>query len=185
MAGGVAGSEIMSNVTPTIGKQLSQQELTAAVEDLLAEGTAGAIKRERSEFDRVAGSSCGEIVLFGAGGLGRRTLSALRKIGFEPLAFSDSNSLLWNTSIDGTTVLSPEAAAGMYRAQATFVITIWGALGTYRMVERQERLRRIGCQGVVPFTPLFSYQLFLRSHDEDGRELVSYAVPAERAQGAA
>jgi FkbM family methyltransferase len=138
----------------TNGNRFCELELTKAVRALFAEGVAGASERERAAFDYSAAPS-GEIVLFGAGGLGRRTLSGLRKVGFEPLAFSDNNSRLWNTSIDGITVLSPEVAARRYGTRATFVITTWSALGTDRMAEREEQLRGLGCERVVPFPPLF------------------------------
>lgn len=140
---------------PTLGKQLSQEELTGAVAQLLAEGTTGAIERQRSAFDRIAASSSGEIVLFGAGRLGRRTLSGLRKSRIEPLAFTDSNPRLWNMSIDGVTVLAPADAAQRYGKRAVFVITIWSGQAIDTMAQREEQLYALGCERVVPFTYLF------------------------------
>ena len=132
----------------------SAAELTNAVRELFAEGLAGAIERERSAFDRSVAPSR-EIVLFGAGGLGRKAVAALRKIGLEPVAFADNNPRLWNTLVDGVTVLAPEVAASKYSRRATFVISVWGALSADRMAQRQEGLRALGCEHVVPFTALF------------------------------
>src|SRR5258707_411336 len=66
-----------------------------ALEELLAEGVDGAIARERSTFDEFAGPFGRDIVLFGAGNLGRRTLRKLREEGIEPLAFLDNDSARW------------------------------------------------------------------------------------------
>jgi hypothetical protein len=55
-------------------------------EVLLAEGVEDARIRERNAFDEIVRGSSGDIVLSGAGGLGRRTLAGLRKHGITPLA---------------------------------------------------------------------------------------------------
>ncbi len=67
--------------------------------------------------------------MFGAGHVGRKTLTGLRKAGIEPLAFIDNDARLWNTSVEGVEVLSPEEAARRHGDQATFVITIWRGEG--------------------------------------------------------
>jgi hypothetical protein len=71
------------------------------VEHLLAEGVAGARERESRTYERLAGPLGTRMVLFGAGGLGRRCLAGLRRYGIEPLAFVDNNSALWGKQIDG------------------------------------------------------------------------------------
>ena len=65
--------------------------LRREMESLLAEGVDGAHEREHSYFDRYAEPFDKAVVLYGAGGLGRRTLSGLRKHGVEPVAFADGN----------------------------------------------------------------------------------------------
>jgi len=137
----------------TIG--LSQNELTAALDELFAEGEAGARTRERTAFDLAAKSSTRPLVLFGAGQLGRMTLAGLRKVGVEPVAFADNNSRIWNTKVEGVETLSPEEAAKRYGAQANFIVTIWGGSGTERMAAREAHLRSLGCQNVIPFQSLF------------------------------
>jgi len=135
-------------------KGLSDNALTLALEELFAEGEAAATARERSAFDLAAGPSK-RIVLFGAGHFGRRTLSGLRKAGIEPIAFTDNDSRLWNTAVQGLQVLSPEEAAHRYGDQATFVITIWRGEGPDRMAQREAQLRNLGCRYVMTFLPLF------------------------------
>jgi FkbM family methyltransferase len=130
-------------------------ELTAALDELFAEGEAAATVRERSAFDLAAAPFKESIVLFGAGNVGRRTLAGLRKAGIEPLAFADNDERLWNTSLQGVEVLSPTEAARRHGNHATFVITIWRGEATDRMSQREQQLRSLGCQHVVPFQRLF------------------------------
>lgn len=134
---------------------LGDNDLTTALEELFAEGEAGATARERSAFDLMAGPSRAPIVLFGAGNLGRKTLAGLRKIGIEPIAFADNDARLWNTFVEAVEVLSPDEAARRHGNQATFVITIWRGEAPDPMAERESQLRRLGCKYVVTFQPLF------------------------------
>jgi FkbM family methyltransferase len=125
------------------------------IEELLQEGAAGARERERSEFDRLAGPFARSPVLFGAGGIGRKTLAGLRTLGIEPLAFADNNQALWGKSMQGIPVLSPQEAAARYGKSAVFVVTIWCGEGWDRMRDRLRSLRDLGCAHVSTFGPLF------------------------------
>jgi FkbM family methyltransferase len=106
---------------------------------------------ERDEFDRLSGGR--EIVLMGAGGLGRRTLAGLRRHGIEPLAFADNAKQ--GTTLDDLPVLSPEAAARKFGRRAAFVVTIWGANRPHRFAHSRDQLRALGCDVVCSFPPLF------------------------------
>ncbi len=128
---------------------------TQELEELLSEGVDGARQRENTAFDALAGPFSRELVLFGAGNLGRRTLSKLREQGIEPLAFLDNNSARWGTSIDGVEVLSPAEGAARYGKRAVFVVTVWGALGADRMRTRVDQLRSLGCLRVCSFATLY------------------------------
>jgi FkbM family methyltransferase len=127
----------------------------AFVEDLLAEGVQAARAREVRAFDDLAAPVGSSILLFGAGGLGRRCLAGLRRHGIKPVAFADNNPKLWDTQVEGIPVLSPADAAKRFGASAVFVITIWGALASDRMSDRERQLRSLGCEKVIPFGPLF------------------------------
>ena len=122
------------------GRRTAREELDA----LLAEGIDGAVQRECDTFERLAPFGT-RVVLFGAGGLGRRVLAGLRSYGIEPLAFCDNNPKLWGTQVDGLAVLTPPAAASIFGAEASFVVTVWGALGNDRMRDRIAQLRALGC----------------------------------------
>lgn len=135
--------------------EIDQIGLVNALEDLLKEGRARAVERERSAFERASEFDYKPIVLFGAGNLGRKTLAGLRKIGIEPLAFADSNPRLWNTMVDDLKVLPPEQAAHLYGMTSVFVITIWTGDGYDRMGDREKQLHALGCRHVTHFIALF------------------------------
>jgi FkbM family methyltransferase len=122
------------------------------IHSLLAEGIDACRERESQAFDRAAAGTHG-IVLFGAGGLGRKTLATLRRAGTEPLAFADNNRTLWNTSIEGIPVLSLAEAAARYGRSAAFVITIWASWND-RMQDQVSALQNLGCRTVIPFVLL-------------------------------
>lgn len=124
-----------------------------AIDDLLTESVEHAKARESSTFDQIAAGL--PIVLFGAGGLGRRTVRGLRQLGVHPIAFCDNNNALWGAQVEGLPVHSLAEAAERYGNTAVFVISIWGALSADRMPEREQQLKAAGCRTVVNWGPLY------------------------------
>lgn len=122
---------------------------------LLDESLEAITQREQTTFDEMTKPFGNRLVLFGAGGLGRKTLSGLRKVGIEPLAFADNNPNKWHTSIDGLQVLSPQEAATQFGQTATFVITIWRGNSSERQAARQKQLLDLNCLNVISFGYLF------------------------------
>lgn len=159
------------------------REFEQELEDLLAEGVEGARQREAATFDELADSNAKELVLFGAGNLGRRTLAGLRRIGLEPRCFLDSNEMRWGKYLNEIPILSPAEGARVYGAEATFIVTVWGALGTDRMSSRIARLRQLGCQNVVSFLSLYWKfpDLFLPHYTVDLPSLVHLQADRVRA----
>jgi FkbM family methyltransferase len=125
------------------------------LEALLSEGAEGARQRENAVTERLGDLNAKGIVLFGAGNLGRRTLSVLRKDRIEPLCFVDNDQSLWGKSLEGIPVLSPAEGATRYGNRAMFVVTIWRGEGSERMAERVRQMHQLGCKTVVPFIPLY------------------------------
>jgi FkbM family methyltransferase len=123
--------------------------------ELLTLDVASAIRYEQTRFDKLAGESSKSLVIFGAGNLGKKTLAGLRTAGKEPLAFSDNNSVLWNTTIDGVTVLPPDEAARRYGPDAVFVVAVWSPGADRRFDRMKEHLVHLGCVKVVSFLPLY------------------------------
>ena len=123
------------------------------LQELLQEPVVSVIEREQSELERLIQQSHGQIVLFGAGNLGRRALAKLRSIGIEPLCFCDNNQRNWGSSIDGCKVLSPNEGTARFGADALFVVTIWNA--THWYVETLKQLRNLGCKSVSTYSPVY------------------------------
>jgi FkbM family methyltransferase len=119
----------------------------AQLNRLLEESPDAARRRAATAFDSIADER--GLVLFGAGGLGKRTLAGLRKLGVEPLAFADNNQAAWGTSIDGIAVLAPEQAAGRFGHDAVFVVSIWRAGRTHRFAQTRAQLQALGVQRIA------------------------------------
>ena len=112
------------------------------------------LERQESEvYLKLARERAGDIVLFGAGGLGRKVAAALRAHGVEPLAFADNSVARQGTNIDGLRVLAPADAAREFGEHAIFVVTIWGANSTHRFSHSRDQLAALGC-AVMSFPPL-------------------------------
>jgi len=124
------------------------------LEGLLTETVAQAKQREATAFPAFIGPYHKRIVLFGAGQMGRRVLSVLRRDGLEPMAFADNDPSKWGTTIDGIMVLDPTEAARRFGAEGAFIVTIWGAFSKDRMGARIAQLRALGCTTVETFESL-------------------------------
>ncbi len=122
---------------------------------MLRESVASALGRERLAFDRLTTPFNDLLILFGAGGLGKKTVQGLRRVGIKPLAFADNNRALWGSQIEGLPVLSPQEAAQKFGDRAAFVITIWGAGGSHRLGQTRRQLCDLGCLKVADFASLF------------------------------
>jgi FkbM family methyltransferase len=121
----------------------------------LEESVETAQRREQSAFDELAAPYERSLVLFGAGGLGKRTLAGLRRVGIEPRAFCDNTPGLWGRQVEGVPVYSLQDAAERFRANCAFLITIWNGQGKDRMADRARQLTSLGCEKVIPAGFLF------------------------------
>jgi FkbM family methyltransferase len=125
------------------------------LENLLEEAVDDVVCREGSAFDAMTGRFGKSLVLFGAGGLGRKTLAGLRRVNIRPIAFSDNNPGLWGREIDGVPILKPEEAAGRFGDSAAFIVTIWRAGGGHRLFHTRQQLQTMNCSCVVSFAYLY------------------------------
>jgi FkbM family methyltransferase len=110
------------------------------IDALLAEDVAAAKLR-------AAAFNAEPIVLFGAGGVGRKAARALREAGKPALAFADNDRARWGTTVEELPVLSPEDAVKQH-LEATFVVSIWGA-GTHRFDQTRAQLLKLGASHVT------------------------------------
>lgn len=127
--------------------------LQSELEELLNEDPASAIRREAKTFDEMTMPFDRRLVLFGAGGLGRKVLRALRFHDIEPLAFCDNAVALWGKDIDGLRVLSPLDAAAQFGRSAAFIICVFSPGCGF--VPIREQLAELSCAKVASFLALF------------------------------
>jgi FkbM family methyltransferase len=126
-------------------------ELERELDKLLDEDDVITELRETARFPGLAAPhDPANVVLFGAGAVGRLALAGLRKRGLSPLAFADNNPRLWGTSLEGVPILEPARAAAEFSGRAVFVVTIY----TGAAVRRQLRALRLK---VAPFEALFRH----------------------------
>ena len=109
----------------------------AQLEALLAAGPASAVDIN------------GPIVLYGAGGLGRQMLAALRADGIDPVCFADRDG---GDPVDGLERLPLTTAAERHGADATFVVTIFNPRFAYRDIKAD--IEAAGVRDVRYWIPL-------------------------------
>lgn len=96
------------------------------------------IERESKLFDRYKKIiDTNGLILFGAGGFGRRTLNGLRQVGIEVICFTDNNELLWNEKVEDKIVLAPSEALKKY-PEALYMVTIWSDIIGHPVPEIRE-----------------------------------------------
>lgn len=129
--------------------------LSRELETLLAQSLESICRMETHRFDELAGSLSRSLVLFGAGGLGRKTLHGLRKIGIEPLAFTDNNPNLFGQQVDGLKILSPAFAANKYGEIALFIITVYTDSAPGGIEPLIQKLHALGSKNIISYVPLY------------------------------
>jgi FkbM family methyltransferase len=127
--------------------------VTTELESILNEAMSSVIDREHNTLNRILEQSQRRVILFGAGGLGRRALACLRSVGVEPLAFCDNNQRLWGSQVDNLRVLSPALGAKEFGSEAVFIVTIWNTQHWY--TETESQLRNLGCRHIIPPSPVY------------------------------
>ncbi|HEX3745492.1 MAG TPA: FkbM family methyltransferase [Bryobacteraceae bacterium] len=124
-------------------------ELGHLLDELLSESPHRTIERARTAYDQFAGGLPTEVVIAGAGQLGRFVFPGVRAAGLNPLAYCDNNSSLWGTQIEGVPVMSPAAAVERYGDRACFLTAIYNPSAITR------QLRELGCTRIVPYPAFF------------------------------
>jgi FkbM family methyltransferase len=149
----------------------------ARLRTLLDQDKGRVLEVERSQFDEMVHGSTGPTVLFGAGGLGRKTLVGLTELGIDPVAFADNSPAVQGTTVLGLPVLSPADAVQRHGADGVFVVTVFN-----RPERVVDQLNELGAATVVPFFALFwKYpEQFLPEYSYDRLHLVLDAAPRVR-----
>jgi FkbM family methyltransferase len=107
------------------GMDENMSTLERQLEEILAQNPETLVNNEILSLRKKISQHGEKFILFGTGHLGKLTLARLRKVGIEPIAFADNNSNIWNTTVDGLLVLSPQDAISKYAQSAIFVITVY------------------------------------------------------------
>lgn len=126
-----------------------------SLEEFLRIELPDAVQHESTLFDELTAPFPRSLVIFGAGGLGRKVLTGLRRTGVEPLAMADNNSRLWGTAIEGIPVFSPQEAAQRFGESAAFIISIWSEGADRRIPLLRRQLSALGCRTILSFVHLF------------------------------
>lgn len=134
---------------------MKKEQLISELEVLLNESPESVAERVRTTHDKLSTPFNNQLILFGTGKLGRRTLKGLREVGIEPLAFCDNNAVIWGSDIEGLKVLSPEQAVSDFGRKAAFVVTIWNDTLGHPLEEVRKQLQSYGDCTVVSFLPLY------------------------------
>lgn len=153
------------------------QSLAKKIKSLFDLDSNFSISSEKEIFDKLVAPNENRYVLFGSGGLGRKTLSGLRINGIEPLAFVDNNESLWGTYIENCKVLSPAEAVHQYGMNATFILTIQNDITGHPLEEVTQQLNQYGAAKVISFgylywkypetfLPYYSIDLPHKTHNE-------------------
>lgn len=133
----------------------AQDALLVELRAMLDEAPEDARARQGRLLAELAAQPDSPIVLFGAGNLGRHTLSILRAHGRDAAAFIDNSRDLWGTFVDGVSVMSPSDATARFADRGLVVVTIWRAEGGHDFVVTRAGLRTRGWRRVESFIPLF------------------------------
>ena len=130
----------------------SAVSLENLLDQISAESVAHVKLRENTVLNRLLSERKRKCVIFGAGSMGQRALSALQSMGVRPLTFADNNPILWGKSVDGIPILSPEDAAELFGADAVFFIAIRNENHWYR--QTFDQLLRLGCAHISSSEPI-------------------------------
>ncbi len=127
----------------------------ASMEEMLQADPEVVLRNSQQALDHFMAGGYSNLVLFGAGGLGRKVASRLQAIGVQPLAFADNNQRIWGTNICGLPVLSPAEAVRRYASNSLFVMTVWRWPASETIGQRKASLLKLGAQRVCSVIPLF------------------------------
>lgn len=119
-----------------------------ALEQMLAEHPAVAANRAANPWCEATDDGRRDVVLFGAGHLGRKTLHGLRQEQVRVVAFADNCPDRWGTEIDGLPVVSAVEAVRRF-SDGAFVVTVFSPGN--RFIDIRDQLHALGAVRVIPF----------------------------------
>lgn len=95
-----------------------------------------------------------KFVIFGAGQLGRRCLTAARTHNLDVAAVIDNNSNLWGRNESGVSIMSPQDAASKLGTDTVPIIAIFHPCAKSDVCTAKRQLHELGWKMIFPFTHL-------------------------------
>jgi FkbM family methyltransferase len=130
----------------------SLDALSARLDGLLSEPLESVRARRANALDEQLGGLDRPFVLFGAGGLGTRTLGTLKELGHRPVALIDNDPTKWGMTIGGLEVKPPvELVRPTDQSCPSVIITTWSAQVTDRITDIAAALRTLGYMSIAHF----------------------------------
>ena len=120
---------------------------------ILSENISTCKKRESETFDNLNGTN-DHFIVFGSGGLGRKTYMGAKAMGINVQCFADNNENTWNSKIDGLEILSPQNALLKY-PDAIVILSIWSDKAGHPLEVVRKQLNDIRVTNVISFIYLF------------------------------
>jgi FkbM family methyltransferase len=125
-----------------------KDHLLKKLEALLNQSAADVKLREKTAFDKeLQGNK--NVLIFGAGGLGKKSARILNKAGYNICGFIDNNWKDKGSDCDGIKVYSPREAWKKYGKSVGVVVGIYNGQATETMGDRLRPLVKIGFSKIV------------------------------------
>ncbi len=120
---------------------------------LLDESVQDGEQRVRSYLDSIYSTGL-QVILYGAGNVGRKTASILQEDSRPVACFADNNASLWGTAINGIEVMSPEEAVKRYADMGAFMVTAFNREFHADYRDIHNKLKNFGAKHIYPYPVL-------------------------------
>jgi FkbM family methyltransferase len=151
---------------------IDKTSLTNRLDQLLDESIESIISREKTAFDSLT-QNTRDVLIFGAGNVGKRALFGLKRNGYNVLGFIDNNQKLHGKQIKGTGVFSPDDAFQKFGGDVVIVIGIHCGEASGLMSQRIAPLKLLG------FKKIAHYGLFAWKYPEGLLPYYSLDLPSK------
>jgi FkbM family methyltransferase len=137
---------------------ISSPEYIAAIDRWFDDHLVPLANQEATRFDAWRANLRGPLIIYGAGGLGRKLVRGLLAEGVDVTAFADSNPAIHGSVVEGLPVLEPESAVKAAGAGGGFIIATWSPFLETRNSRIWLWLRNRGVAKTLFFTvPFYRY----------------------------
>ena len=129
---------------------VTKESLRDRLNILLSESLESVRNREQTTFEKILKGSR-EVVIFGAGNLGKKALQALQSQGYEVKGFLDNNTSLHGKKVEGVMVSSIAEGWRLHGDAVGVVVAIYFGEAKDTMGERNVPLHEAGFSRIAHF----------------------------------